>query len=135
RAIATLLAAEGCHVAICARNREAVDRTVAQLESAGVKASGGAVDVGDLGALRSWIGEAGEALGGLDIFVANVSALAQGMDEAAWRRGFEIDVMATVFGIEAALPQLEQSQSGAIVAVGSTAMAGIYGPTRSYAAV
>src|SRR3954454_11436790 len=135
RAIAALLAVEGVDVAICARHREAVDQTVAQLESAGVRAFGGAVDVADLAALRSWIGEAGKALGGLDIFVANVSALAQGMDEAAWRRGFEIDVMSTVFGIEAALPLLERSPSGAIVAVGSTAMAEIYGPTRSYAAV
>jgi len=135
RAIAALLAAEGVDVAICARHREAVDQTVAQLESAGVRAFGGAVDVTDLAALRSWIAEVGETLGGLDIFVANVSALAQSMDEAAWRRGFEIDVMATVFGIEAALPLLECSQAGAIVAVGSTAMAEIYGPPRSYAAV
>jgi NAD(P)-dependent dehydrogenase (short-subunit alcohol dehydrogenase family) len=135
RAIATLLAAEGVDVAICARHRDAVDQTVAQLERAGVKAAGGAVDVADLPALRRWIGEAGAALGGLDIFVANVSALAQGMDEAAWRRGFEIDVMSTVFGIEAALPLLERSDAGAIVAVGSTAMAEVYGPTRSYAAV
>jgi len=135
RAIAMLLAAEGVDVAICARSRETVDRTVATLKEAGVNAAGGAVDVADLAALRRWIAEAGAALGGLDIFVANVSALAQGMDEAAWRRGFEIDVMGTVFGIEAALPLLEGSDSGAIVAVGSTAMAEIYGPTRSYAAV
>src|SRR5437764_9535243 len=134
-AIASLLAAEGCDVAICARNRGAVDETVAALARAGVKATGGAVDVADLPALRNWIGEAAEVLGGLDIFVANVSALAQGMDEEAWRRGFEIDVMGTVFGIEAALPLLERSSAGAIVAVGSTAMAEVYGPTRSYAAV
>ena len=81
------------------------------------------------------IDETVAALGGLDIFVANVSALAQGMDENAWRRGFEIDVMGTVFGIEAALPVIERSQSGSIVVVGSTAMAEIYGPNRSYAAV
>jgi NAD(P)-dependent dehydrogenase (short-subunit alcohol dehydrogenase family) len=135
RAVATLLAAEGCDVAICARNRAAVDETIAALARTGVKASGGAVDVADLAALRGWIGEASDALGGLDIFVANVSALAQGMDEAAWRRGFEIDVMGTVFGIEAALPILERSDAGSIVVVGSTAMAEIYGPTRSYAAV
>jgi 3-oxoacyl-[acyl-carrier protein] reductase len=134
-AISKLLAAEGCNVAICARNRDAVDATVGQLASAGVKAVGGAVDVADLEAQRRWIGEASEALGGLDIFVANVSALAQGMDEAAWQRGFQIDVMATVFGIEAALPVLEHSDAGSIVAVGSTAMAEVYGPTRSYAAV
>jgi len=135
RAIATLLAAEGCDVAICARHLGPVDETVAALAHAGVKATGGAVDVGDLPAFRSWIAEAAETLGGLDIFVANVSALAQGMDEAAWRRGFEIDVMATVFGIEAALPILERSKAGSIVVVGSTAMAEIYGPNRSYAAV
>ena len=135
RAIASLLAAEGCDVAICARNREAVDEAVAQLARAGVRSTGGTVDVADLAALRGWIAEAGDALGGLDIFIANVSALAQGMDEAAWRRGFEIDVMSTVFGIEAALPLLEHSGAGSIVAVGSTAMAEIYGPTRSYAAV
>lgn len=135
RAVATLLAAEGCDVAICARHRGPIDETVAALARAGVKATGGAVDVADLAALRGWIGEAAEALGGLDIFVANVSALAQGMDEAAWRRGFEIDVMGTVFGIEAALPLLERSAAGAIVVVGSTALAEIYGPNRSYAAV
>jgi 3-oxoacyl-[acyl-carrier protein] reductase len=135
RAVATLLAAEGCDVAICARHKDAVDETVATLARAGVTATGGAVDVADLPALRSWVAEAGGALGGLDIFVANVSALAQGMDEAAWRRGFEIDVMGTVFGIEAALPLLEKSSAGSIVVVGSTAMAEVYGPTRSYAAV
>jgi len=135
RAIASLLAAEGCDVAICARHKDAVEETVATLGRTGVRATGGAVDVADLPALRRWVGEAAETLGGLDIFVANVSALAQGMDEEAWRKGFEIDVMGTVFGIEAALPFLEKSSAGAIVAVGSTAMAEVYGPTRSYAAV
>jgi len=135
RAIASLLAAEGCDVAICARHKEAVDETVATLAGTGVKATGGAVDVANLTALRAWVGEAAEALGGLDIFVANVSALAQGMDEDSWRKGFEIDVMGTVFGIEAALPFLEKSSAGSIVVVGSTATAEVYGPTRSYAAV
>jgi NAD(P)-dependent dehydrogenase (short-subunit alcohol dehydrogenase family) len=134
-AVATLLAAEGCDIAICARHRGPVEEAAAALARAGVRAIGGAVDVADLPALRSWIAEAADALGGLDIFVANVSALAQGMDEAAWRRGFEIDVMATVFGIEAALPILERSAAGSIVVIGSTAMAEVYGPTRSYAAV
>ena len=133
RAIASLLAAEGCDIAICARQGRRPDRRC--LGAQRVKATGGAVDVADLPALRGWIDEAAEALGGLDIFVANVSALAQGMDEASWRRGFEIDVMGTVFGIEAALPLLEKSDAGSIVVVGSTAMAEIYGPNRSYAAV
>jgi NAD(P)-dependent dehydrogenase (short-subunit alcohol dehydrogenase family) len=135
RAIVTLLAEEGCDVALCARNQEAVDETVSVLAEKGVKATGGSVDVADLPALRDWISKAADSLGGMDIFVANVSALAQGMTEDAWRRGFEIDVMGTVFGVEAALPILEKSAAGSIVVVGSTALAEVYGPTRSYAAV
>ena len=135
RAICEQLAEEGCDVALCARSAGPVAETVAALEQKGVNAWGGSVDVADLAALKSWVGEAANALGGVDIFVANVSALAQGMDENAWRKGFEIDVMATVFGCEAALPFLEKSGAGAIVVVGSTAMAEVYGPTRSYAAV
>jgi NAD(P)-dependent dehydrogenase (short-subunit alcohol dehydrogenase family) len=135
RAIADQLVEEGCDIAICARNRGPIDEAVAAFEKAGVRAVGGAIDVADTAALKRWVGEAAAALGGLDIFVANVSALAQGMDEDAWRRGFQIDVMATVFGLEAALPVLERSSAGAIVVVGSTAMAEVYGPTRSYAAV
>jgi 3-oxoacyl-[acyl-carrier protein] reductase len=135
RAIVEQLAEEGCDVGLCARSAGPIAETVAGLEKKGVRATGAAVDVGDLDRLKRWVGEAAEVLGGIDIFVANVSALAQGMDEDSWRRGFEIDVLATVFGCEAALPYLEKSGAGAIVAVGSTAMAEIYGPTRSYAAV
>lgn len=134
-AIVSLLAQEGCDVALCARTAAAVEETVAEIAARGAKATGGSVDVADLPALRRWIGEAAEALGGVDIFVANVSALAQGMDEEAWRRGFEIDVMGTVFGVEAVLPHIEKSAAGSIVVVGSTALAEINGPTRSYAAV
>jgi 3-oxoacyl-[acyl-carrier protein] reductase len=135
RAIVELLAEEGCNVALCARNAGPLAETAAALEKKGVKAVASAVDVADIAALKSWIGAAAGALGGVDIFVANVSALAQGMDEESWRRGFEIDVMATVFGCEAAVPFLEKSSAGAIVVIGSTAMAEIYGPNRSYAAV
>jgi 3-oxoacyl-[acyl-carrier protein] reductase len=135
RTIVEQLAEEGCAVALCARSPGPVAEAVAGLRQKGVTASGSAVDVADLAALRGWVDESAAAFGGIDIFVANVSALAQGMDEASWRRGFEIDVMATVFGIEAALPHLERSPAGAIVVVGSTAMAEIYGPNRSYAAV
>ena len=135
RAIVEQLAEEGCNVALCARSAGPVAETVAALEKKGVKAAGGAVDVADLAALKNWVGEAAAMLGGIDIFVANVSALAMGMDEESWRRGFEIDVMATVFGCEAALPHLEKSGAGAIVVIGSTAMAEIYAPNRSYSAV
>jgi len=133
RAIAELLADEGCNVALCARNRTAVDETVTALAGKRVKSWGGVADVADVKALRAWVAEAAAALGGLDIFVANVSALAQRMDDDSWRRSLEIDIMGTVAGIEAAIPFLEQSRAGAIVVVGTTGAVEIAGPPRPYA--
>ena len=133
RAIAELLADEGCNVALCARHQAAVDETVMALAGKGVKSWGGVTDVADTKALRAWVGEAAAALGSLDIFVANVSALAQGMDDDSWRRSLEIDIMGTVAGVEAAIPFLEQSTAGAIVVVGTTGAIEIAGPPRPYA--
>lgn len=135
RAIAELLAAEGVDVAICARNREQIDETVAALGRNGVKAWGRPVDVADTAALRGWIADAAAALGGLDIFVSNVSALAVATDEATWRKSFDIDVMGTVVGVDTALPLLEKAGGGAIVIIGSVAAVEVVGPTRPYNAV
>ncbi len=135
RAIVELLADEGCDVALCARGRAGVDEAVAAVAGKGVKAHGGVVDVADTPALRRWVGEAAARLGGLDIAVANVSALAQAMDEDSWRRSLEIDVMGTVAGIEAALPFLEKSAAGAIVVIGTTGAVEIAGAPRPYASV
>lgn len=135
RAIVELLADEGCDVALCARGRAGVDEAVAAVAGKGVKAHGGVVDVADTPALRRWVGEAAARLGGLDIAVANVSALAQAMDENSWRRSLEIDMMGTVAGIEAALPFLEKSAAGAIVVIGTTGAVEIAGAPRPYASV
>ena len=133
RAIAELLAAEGCNIALCARHEAAVDETVAALGSQGVRSWGGRVDIADLDGLRWWVARAAGALGGLDVFIANVSALAQSMDDESWRRSLEIDIMGTVAGVEAAIPLLEQSKAGAIVVVGTTGAVEIAGPPRPYA--
>ena len=89
----------------------------------------------DIAALRRWVGEAAGHLGGLDIFIANVSALAQAMDDDFWRRSLEIDVMSTVAGVEAAIPHLEKSPAGSIVVIGTTGAIEIAGAPRPYASV
>jgi NAD(P)-dependent dehydrogenase (short-subunit alcohol dehydrogenase family) len=135
RAICELLADEGCHIALCARGEAGVEEAVTALAGKGVQAHGGIVDVSDTEALRRWIADAAGQLGGLDIFVANVSALAQAMDEDSWRRSFDIDVMGTVAGVEAAIPLLEKSSAGSIVVLGTTGAIEIAGPPRPYASV
>lgn len=119
RATAELLAAEGCHVSVCARDAQGVDDTCAALKAHGVKAHGAAIDVADAEALAGWVRDAADALGGIDIVVANVSALAVSDDEEAWRRGFDVDMLHTVRTVTAAMPHLEASKAASITVVSS----------------
>jgi 3-oxoacyl-[acyl-carrier protein] reductase len=119
RSVAEHLAAEGADVAICARNAAEVAGTVAALQKQGVKATGRALDVADGPALTRWVQDLAGALGGLDILVANVSALAIGQDDASWKAEFETDMMGTVRAVNAAMPFLEKSPAAAVVIISS----------------
>lgn len=119
RAIVETLLAEGAEVAICARNAAEVDAAAAEFSRHGMKVMGRALDVGNGPALAAFVLEAGVALGGIDIVVANVSALAIGNDEAGWKSGFDVDMMGTVRLVNAALPHLEKSAHAAIVTISS----------------
>jgi 3-oxoacyl-[acyl-carrier protein] reductase len=118
-AIAQTLAREGVDVAICSRHADEVAASVAALQALGVKAYGAAADVGDARALKAWVQASGAALGGIDIVVANVSALAIPSTEENWQAGFQVDLMGTVRLVEAALPSLERSAHAAIVTISS----------------
>jgi 3-oxoacyl-[acyl-carrier protein] reductase len=109
RAIAETLVAEGVDIAICARNADQVAEAVAALKKSGTNVIGGVADIADGEALKKWVAEAGTALGGIDILVANASALAQGNTEDAWKACFEIDVLGAQRCFEAAFPFLEKS--------------------------
>ena len=96
RSAAEAFAQEGCNVGICGRDQGSVDDGVAAIEAHGVGAFGRSVDVADAEALRAWVEDAANALGGLDIVVANVSALGSGEGEEQWRRAVDVDLMHTV---------------------------------------
>jgi len=119
RAIADCFASEGAAVAICARNDAEVTQAVAALRGMGVEAFGQALDVSDGPALQGFVVAAAEALGGLDMIVSNVSALAISGDEAAWRAGFETDLLGAVRLVDAAMPYLERSDAASITFISS----------------
>jgi NAD(P)-dependent dehydrogenase (short-subunit alcohol dehydrogenase family) len=119
RRVAEIFAQEGASVAICARNANEVEATVQALKAKGVEAFGAAVDVTDKPALERFVGDSAAALGGIDILVANVSALAVEDNEEAWQKAFETDMMHTVRAVNAALPHLEKSKHPAIVIISS----------------
>lgn len=134
RAIAETLAGEGANVAICARNADDVAATVKALQAKGVKATGAAVDVTG-GGLAPWVKSAAETLGGIDIVVANVSALAGGAAEQEWQDSFNVDVMATVRTVDATLPFLLKSKHASLVAISSVAAVEVARGVRAYTAM
>jgi 3-oxoacyl-[acyl-carrier protein] reductase len=119
RTIVETLLNEGAHVAFCARNSEDVAAAVNELSKTGATVFARSVNVGDAQALAEFVKAASDALGGMDIVVANVSALAISNDEASWQTGFEVDLMGTVRLVNAAMPLLETSSHASIVTIAS----------------
>src|SRR5215468_10243963 len=76
RAIVESFVAEGTSVAFCARHADAVKATQDALSADGATVLGTALDVGDAQALTAWVTGSAELLGGIDMIVSNVSALA-----------------------------------------------------------
>lgn len=114
RRCAEILVAEGAEVAICARTETDVKAAADEL---GVL--GAAVDVSDKVALEAWVKASADTLGGIDIVIGNVSALAVNDDETAWQAGFDTDMMHCVRMVNAALPWLETSKDASITLVSS----------------
>ncbi len=137
RAIAETFAAEGADVSVCARNAGEVAAAVQALKRTGVHAWGAAVDVTDAKALQSWVASSAETLGGLDVLVCNVSALAVGDSVETWDKAFRTDMMHTVNAVAAAVPLLEKSDGGSIVLISSVSgfevdfAAGSYGALKA----
>jgi 3-oxoacyl-[acyl-carrier protein] reductase len=119
RAIVETLLAEGAHVAFCARDPDSVATTEAELRAAGATVVGAVADVSDGAALAAWVTESAAVLGGIDILVANVSAMVTADTEENWAKCFGIDLMGTVRMVNAALPLLEKSNAASIVTISS----------------
>lgn len=117
--IARQFAQEGADVGICSRTAEAVEATLEELRGYGVNAVGSPADVTDAEAYPAWIESSAKALGGLDVFVSNVSMGPTTAGEEGWRGMFEADMIGAVRGVETALPFLRQSEVPAIVLIAS----------------
>lgn len=117
--IARQLADEGVHLGICARTASTVEATIAELKEKGVDVVGDAVDITHGDAYVAWLESAADRLGGLDIFVANVSGGPNEPGIPGWRQGFEADLLGAVRGCETTLPYLRKSDAGAIVLIAS----------------
>lgn len=118
RAIATLLHASGCRVAINARHAEGLAPTAAALPGS-IAIAG---DVTEANQARRVVGEAVAALGRLDILVCNVGSgqsVPPGTETPdEWQRVFALNLWSTTNMVEGARDALAIS-SGSIVCISS----------------
>src|SRR4029077_15989961 len=118
RAIVEAFLDEGATVGFCARDADEVAATQRALQDRG-RVTGSVVDGGDAEALAAWVEQSADAFGGLDVVVANVSALAIPDTEENWQASMNVDVMHTVRLVRAAMPHLERSDAASIIAISS----------------
>jgi NAD(P)-dependent dehydrogenase (short-subunit alcohol dehydrogenase family) len=136
RATVETFVSEGAAVAFCARTAVDVEATAKALGVTGT-VIGAALDMADGDAVAAWVRDSAERLGGIDIVVSSVSALAIPDTDENWAASLAVDVMGTVRLVKAAMPYLEQSRAGSIVAVSSVSgreidfAAGPYGVAKA----
>jgi 3-oxoacyl-[acyl-carrier protein] reductase len=123
RAIALRLAAEGACVAICGRTRETLDETLAELRASGATAHAVIADVTAPLGVEGFVEDAANALGGVDLLVANVGgSAARELMEASyedWVRTFDLNVFHAARAIKAAVPYMQRRGGGSAVTISS----------------
>jgi 3-oxoacyl-[acyl-carrier protein] reductase len=135
RSIALGFAGAGASVSICARGQAALDATAAEIKALGVKAHAASCDLADEDAIAAYVDAAAASLGGIDILINNASGFGGADTEEGWKKGFDIDVMATVRASNAAIPHIERSGGGAILNISSISGLAASARSTSYAAV
>ena len=131
--IARTMAAEGVDVAICSRTKSQVDDTIDDLNAMGVKAIGDEIDVTDREVYIDWLNSVATRLGGVDIFVSNVSGFGMGVGETPWHENFDADVLSAVRGCETLLPYLRKSEATAVVLIASVSAVNAKSESNWYA--
>jgi 3-oxoacyl-[acyl-carrier protein] reductase len=124
RATAEAFAAEGCHVAICARNKEALASVADNLRSrykSEVLAE--PFDVTDATAVRDFVNAVVQKFGSADICVTNAGGppakgfLATTVEE--WRRAIDLNFMSTVYFAHQVIPHMQKKKWGRIITITS----------------
>jgi len=127
-AIAREFAREGCHLALCARGAEGLERAAVELRQQGAKVFTHPCDVSQGPALDAFLVAAREALGDIGVLVNNASGFGLGPDDGSWQRGFDVDLMSAVRASRSVAPWLIERGAGAIIHILSTAALEAPGP-------
>lgn len=120
---ARLFADEGCSVAICGREAEALTAAANELRQRGVQVAAIQGDVTNATEAEQVVAQCVAELGGIDILINNVGGatggnLMEATDED-WQRTFELNVFQIIRMIRLVAPHMRARGGGAIVNIAS----------------
>jgi len=130
RAVSKAFLDEGARIAICARGEAALGTAAEELGQYG-EVHHRPADIGVVGEPAALVDWAADTLGGLDILVSNVSAMA-GPD---WEASCSVDLIGTNVLIRSALDHMQDDTGANIVCIGSRAASTAAARIPAYAAV
>jgi 3-oxoacyl-[acyl-carrier protein] reductase len=124
RATAEAFAAEGCKIAMCARNPEALHAAGEQIEKQyNVEVFVSALDVTDPEAVGTFVNETVAVLGGADICVTNAGGPpAKGFlatTQEDWRKAIDANLLSTVYFAREVIPHMQRRHWGRIITITS----------------
>jgi 2-deoxy-D-gluconate 3-dehydrogenase len=127
--IARGLAMAGADVAIAGRNDDKTTAAVEQIKGLGVRCLGLQVDVVDDAQVSRMVTDTADALGGVDILVANAGINIRKSPEsyslAEWHQIVDTNLSSVFASSQAVFPELKRRGGGKILTIGS--MASIFG--------
>ena len=126
RAIAERMAEAGARVVVSSRKRDACDEVVAAIEAAHGRGRAIAIpaNISSKDELRNLVDETTKRLGRIDVLVCNAASNPYygpmaGLDDAAFRKILENNVLSNHWLIQFAAPQMVARRDGSIVIVSS----------------
>jgi 3-oxoacyl-[acyl-carrier protein] reductase len=127
RATAEGFAAEGCRVAMCARNRQTLQDAADHIaKQYGVEVFTRAFDVTDAAAVQQFVKDVAERFGSVDICVTNAGGPpAKGFLDASldeWRKAVDQNFLSTVNFAREVIPHMQRKKWGRMVTITSIAV-------------
>jgi 3-oxoacyl-[acyl-carrier protein] reductase len=121
RAVASMLAAEGVHLALCARGEGDLSAAVEAVRAQGVRALGVPTDMTDPGAVRNFVARAAEHFGRIDILVNNAVTSTQNsfaaLSDEEFRYHIDVKLLGYIRCAREAVPHMQSRRWGRIVNV------------------
>src|SRR6266446_7867122 len=129
---AKLLARHGAKVVVGARRKDRIDAVVKEISGAGGKAIGFAVDVTKRAQVEALVKGAVDSFGRVDVIVNNAGIMPiapiQLLKVDEWDRQIDVNIKGVLYGVAAALPQMQKQKSGHIINVASVFGIKVFAP-------